>query len=226
MRLDSLDQRTKEVVSKLQSVANDLRVNIGVALKWQQEESDIEYTQNLLDLEIDVEEKAGAVLLLLEENWRKDFERGVSEAVSDGLSMVFGEDLEFLVESGVRAGQSAVKFSLLTPNGPVDIVNAEGGSLAQVCGFLLRVILLLAFQPPMRRIVVLDEAFSGVSEDNVPQLGALLREIVDETGIQIILVTHDPRFGEQADTVYEVERATGAKTATVTRLKGKKDLAA
>lgn len=223
--MESLAPRAKQIARKLQDASIELSKRIAVGESLLQRGALLEAEIAALTEEAALEEQVGAILLLLEENWRKDFERGVSAAVSEGLTMVFDEELEFRIRGGVRAGQSAVSFELMTPNGPVDIVKAEGGSLAQVCGFLLRVILLLAFQPPLRRIVVLDEAFSGVSESNVPQLGALLREIVDETGVQIILVTHDPRFGEQADTVYEVERAPGAKTASVTRLKSKKDLA-
>lgn len=167
---------------------------------------------------IETHEKAQVVLLALEEAWRKDFEKSVETVVSEGIRLVFGdEDLEFKVVTSIKAGSSAVEFELETADGTVqNIMESEGTSIAEVVSFLLRVLLILAHKPALRKVIILDEPFKGVSAKNMPAFQQLLRKIVDESGIQVIMVTHDMSHLEYADVVYEVTKPTKGP-ATVRR---------
>ncbi len=53
-------------------------------------------------------------------------------------------------------------------------------------------------------------------------LAALIRQLCDETGVQIILLTHDPAFADSADVVYEVTQAKGK--SHYERVKSKRDV--
>ena len=78
--------------------------------------------------------------------------------------------------------------------------------MVAVVGFLLRVTLVLLTQPEDRRLLVLDETFAHVSEEYLPAVSGFLRDLVEETGLQIIMVTHQPELASAADKVYRVSQ--------------------
>jgi ABC-type lipoprotein export system ATPase subunit len=55
----------------------------------------------------------------------------------------------------------------------------------------------------------LDETFAHVSSEYLEPMGQFLREVVDKTGVQIIMVTHQPELAEYADTVYRFSNKDG-----------------
>ena len=163
--------------------------------------------------ELELEEKAQQVLLALEEVWRKDFERNIEEIITEGIQLVFGDDLDFVVETKVERGASAIEFFIERNESTIDI-DSDGGSMVQVVSFILRLILIKAHRPQLRQFVAIDEAFNGVDENHMPAVGSLLRKMVDESRVQILFVTHNPVFIEYADVVYEIEKIKGIGKAT------------
>lgn len=156
-----------------------------------------------------VQEKAQAILLKLEEVWRKDFEKGIEQVVTEGVELVFGKGSAFHIDTQQRAGASAITFEIETPQALTEIHEAEGGSLVQVVSFLLRLILVKASVPPLRQVIILDEPFEGVHAENVPLVALLVRKMVDESQIQVIMVTQNEKYMEYADKVYDVTKTKG-----------------
>jgi len=155
---------------------------------------------------LELEEAALSVLLQLEEIWRKDFEKNIEQIISEGIKLVFGEHLNFVITTKIERNSSAVYFTIETGDTETSI-SAEGGSLIQIVSFLLRIIPIKVFKPALRFIIILDEAFTGLDEENVPATALLLRKTADD-GIQIIFVTHNRTYIEYADIVYEVSKGT------------------
>ena len=199
MNLTNLDDRAVEFQSRVD------RLRGQVSLVETQVDSHAAEL-NMLTLNLDRESSALGVLQAIEQAWSKGFEQTLAETVSEGLSLVFGEPLALQVTSEFQRGQSAVTFSLLQhDNEATDIMEAEGGSVVNVASFLLRVLLLMAIRPSLRKTIILDEPFTGISMEHIPAAAKLLRKLVDESGLQIIMVTHEPALAEQADVVYEVD---------------------
>lgn len=171
--------------------------------------------------DVEILELTQQLALALEDAWRKGFEDNVATIVSEGLELVFGDAMKFKINSETKNGASAVTFTLETVNGETSIMNAEGGSVVQVASFLLELLAILAYRPAMRKTLLLDEAFGGVSQENIPAVAQLMRKLIDESGQQIILVTHERAFMDVADVVYEAKRTDGVTTFTC--LKGKRD---
>jgi ABC-type lipoprotein export system ATPase subunit len=82
-----------------------------------------------------------------------------------------------------------------------------------VVSFLLREILVKAATPPMRQTIMLDEAFEGVHAENVPLVALLVSKMVEDSGIQIIMVTQNPVYTEYADAVYDITKKLGVASA-------------
>ena len=99
------------------------------------------------------------------------------------------------------------------PNGKVvdtDVMDARGGGLAATVGFLLRlVVMLLKTDSKTDNFMVLDETFAMVSAEYLEGLREFIRKIVDKTGVQILMVTHQPEFAELADKVYRLSTVDG-----------------
>lgn len=157
-----------------------------------------------LSEEVEILELTQALALALEGEWRKTFEASLEEVVSDGLTLVMEEDHYLHIKSGVKNGASAVSFSIETPRGETGVMDCVGGSVVQITSFLLRLMVTLAHRPELRRVILLDEAFGGLSEERVPLLAQLLRRLVLNTGIQIIMVTQDRNYADSADVVIDV----------------------
>lgn len=168
----------------------------------------VQYRSALLELQ-----QALQVFQVLEGTWHRSFENKLAGLISRGLSLVFNEPLRFVLETKQRGDMSTMDFKLVQMVGDdelvTDIMGAKGGGVVAVVSFLLRVLILLASKPPLRPVMILDENFAMVSQEYVPNLAKLLRQLVDETGVQIILVTHEPLFGEHADVMYEVTQKNG-----------------
>lgn len=202
-----LSNRAERVAREITRLSNLQRERVAVVTRLKQQLTGHERKEQELESSIEVYEKAQAVLLALEESWRKNFERSVERIVTEGIQLVFGDDLDFKVVTSVKAGASAVEFELETPDGIIDnLLDAEGRSVAEVVSFLLRILLILSFRPQLRKVIILDEPFGGISSKRMPAFQQLLRKMVTETGIQVIMVTHDMSHLEYADIVYEVTK--------------------
>lgn len=160
-------------------------------------------------------DKAGIVLNSIGEERQLKAQDTIEQLVTRGLQQIFDDSLSFHIVQTVKAKAANVDFvvrTTLADGGIVDtpVMDARGGGLAATIGFLLRVvILLLKNGRDQDNILILDETFAHVSDEYLEGVGEFLRELVDKTGIQIVMVTHQPVFGEYADAVYKFTAVNG-----------------
>lgn len=148
--------------------------------------------------------KVLAVLRGLEAAWRERIEGGIASIISHGLSVVFGEPIEVVLETTTFRDTTSMEI-LIRQNGALSsVLDAKGGSLVQVLGFLWRLFLTVTAQPPLARVLVLDEPFAMVSEEYRPALAELLRELSTRLGVQFLIITHEKELTDAADVAYEV----------------------
>ena len=138
----------------------------------------------------------------------------IEELVTRGLRMIFDDTLSFHIVQTVRGKTAVVEFVVRTTLGnsviETPVMDARGGGLAAVIGFLLRLVVMLMGQDTKAaNLLVLDETFAHVSAEYLDTLGQFLREVVDRTGVQIVMVTHQPEFGQYADRVYHFTTENG-----------------
>lgn len=102
---------------------------------------------------------------------------------------IFREPYTFRIVFDRKRGKTEARLLFLRDGLEVDPV--ECGGVLQVGAFALRVAALVLTQPPMRRILLLDEPFSQVSEGYRHRIKSLIKSLSRELGIQFIVVTHD-----------------------------------
>ncbi len=161
-------------------------------------------------------EEAVAFLNSFADERQTKVQKRIEALVTHGVQTIFGDEMTFHVNSEQRANRTEVNFSLRSQMGEqvveTPILDARGGGVAAVIGFLLRLIVKLLREE--RPLLVLDETFAQLSAEYEPRLAEFLRELVDRTGVQIIMVTHSTAFTDSADVVYRFGHKKG-KTVVV-----------
>lgn len=131
----------------------------------------------------------------------------IEELVTRGLQTIFDDSLSFHIVQSTSGKAVTVNFVMRTTLErdviETPVLEARGGGVAATIGFLLRlVVMLLSKGTRSENLLVLDETFAHVSAEYLPAVVDFLQEVVDKTGIQILMVTHQPEFTEGADKVY------------------------
>lgn len=79
----------------------------------------------------------------------------------------------------------------------------NGFGLKTIIGFVLQVYFILYHkQAP---ILFIDEALSALSTQYIPFLHSLIHNLAEEYNFEFILISHDPRFNDIADRIFEVQ---------------------
>ena len=128
--------------------------------------------------------------------------RRVVEIVNMALDSVFnGQGIVFDIVSSVKRGVPVYELKL-SQNGVEGSLNSFGGGVLSVVSVVLKVMLnVMAKRSP---IICLDETLSGLSEEYIPAMSALLRDICNRFGIYLILVTHQRKFLSCCDYAFKV----------------------
>lgn len=175
-----------------------------------------ELSQEVSTLTQEIEDLAKVTALLnsIGEERQLAAQQSIEDLVTRGLRMIFDDSLSFHIVQSVKGKAQVVDFTVRTTIGEsvvdTSVMDGRGGGLAAVIGFLLRlVVMLLDHSHRDGSILVLDETFAHVSAEYLEPLGQFLREVVDRTGVQIVMVTHQPEFAEFADNVYNFSSVDG-----------------
>lgn len=136
----------------------------------------------------------------------------IEAIVSTGLRTIFGEDLTLRLVTRQVGRRPELDFVLVSQNGAetleTSILDARGGGVAAVAGFLIQAVLVL-LTPGLRPVLFLDEVFAQVSTEYLPPLSAFIKELTDRTALQVVLVTHSDEFREDADRQYRFFQVEG-----------------
>lgn len=169
--------------------------------------------------DINVYDRVTALLNSLGEERQMKAQATIESLVTRGLQTIFDDTLSFHIIQTVRAKQANVEFvvrsTLAETVVDTPILEARGGGLVATIGFLLRVVvMLLRDGQRSENVLILDETFAHVSNEYVPGVAQFLREIVDKTGIQVLMVTHQDEFTEYADKIYRFRLQDGRTEVT------------
>lgn len=176
-------------------------------------QAEVVETQALL---LQVEQAVGVIQKLGDER-AAAAQRQIEALVTHGLQTIFGSELSFHLVQEQKRGNAHLDFVVRSslPDGSVvdtPVLDARGGGVAAVVGFLLRLVVLLLTPSRQAPVLFLDESFAQLSEDYEPRLAEFLRELVDKTPIQIVMVTHSHSYSEFADVVYRLDLEADGRT--------------
>jgi DNA repair exonuclease SbcCD ATPase subunit len=150
----------------------------------------------------DALEKVVGFLNSFADSRQAEVQSKVEALVTHGLQTVFDDSLSFHVVSETKARRVETRFVVRSKMGDevveTSILDARGGGVAAVAGFLLRLIVLL-LRPGVRPFLVIDESFSQLSAEYEPRMADFLKELSEKTPVQMLLITHSSEFEAVAD---------------------------
>jgi DNA repair exonuclease SbcCD ATPase subunit len=123
-------------------------------------------------------------------------QKRIGYVVTRCLQAVFGDQaLKFLLVLEPKRGQTEVRGVLVDAEGhELDPLQSCGGGILDVAAFGLRLACLMLQRPQPAKVLILDEPFRFVSSHYRSNVRALLSELSQEMGVQIIMVTHIEEF--------------------------------
>lgn len=132
----------------------------------------------------------------------------IQDLVSYGLKTIFF-DRNYSLELEVRdlRGSKALEFKLVEelPDGTFITSPFEdgiGGGIKSVVGLILQIYHIQYYN--LYPALFMDEALSNISSQYIPTTMEFLKQMSDKKGFKFILVTHDQRLIDYADTIYTV----------------------
>lgn len=133
----------------------------------------------------------------------------VEDVITYGLKLVFDQNIELKVLSDVASNQAVADMELVVDGHPRDIIESEGGAVADLVSVLARWVVLL--RGDRRKVLVLDEPFRCVDNGKVDLILKLLVELSETLHTQVLMVSHHQGFmdRELVKRCYLVEKKAG-----------------
>jgi hypothetical protein len=165
---------------------------------------------DLIKKEIDILTKTSAVLKHLLDTMIKDEISKMAGLITYGLKTVF-DDQNLIFVPKIKKKNEKIHIELKTENNGVEgEFKSFGGSVAVVESFLLRILCML--KKKFARLMILDETFSAVGNspgsDYIGNTCKLISELCKKLGMDILLVTWQEEFKNNADHVYVVKKSS------------------
>ncbi len=194
------------------TLASDLRTLRGTFAEWRGQEAHIQQTLatakaglKTAEERVAVLEPAQEVLERLEETWAGQYEKKLGAIGSMGLNAVFPRNhYEVLLEHTTKRGTANLDIILVKDDKRVRLKGGSGGSIVQLLAYLLRHLTTVSPHPPLRLLEVLDEPFSMIAQAQRPALCALMRDITERLGFQLLFSSHEDELLDAADTALHV----------------------
>lgn len=165
-------------------------------------------TLSVANHRIEVRGKALLILEAVATSAQKTIRDLIDAPVTAALQTVYEDgSLSFRTEIERVGDRMEVDFKIFRSGEetPGPVLDSEGGGLADIISFTMRVCLfrLLGGRGPL----VLDEPFRHVSGQALPRAGEFARQVADSMGIQMVMVTHSPVLASEAvNTIQLVSR--------------------
>lgn len=133
--------------------------------------------------------------------------QAVKSLISKGFQAIF-YDLDLSFEADILSKHNRVWIDFFIRHGQPDDplshrgkpLDSFGGGPSSVASLVLRIITLLKLK--RYPLLVLDEALGAVSDEYTERTGMFLNKLADETGIDILLVTHKAAYLDHANQAY------------------------
>lgn len=206
----------------LTELKEQLQIKKGVRQRIQEELATKKSTLKQLQTELYSCEQAQVIIQHVAKETQAQLEYKISELVSLGLSAIFDNPYELVLEYEIKRGKTEASLLFKRGGNISRPMFVSGGGPLDVAAFGLRVAIWSLKQPRLRNTIILDEPTKHLSKGkNVysEKFGKLLSELSKKLGLQFIIVTHDDNIAKHADRVFfnEMDWSTGISKVEMLR---------
>ena len=128
----------------------------------------------------------------------------LKELINSALKFIFfDKNYEILIELDDKRGTKTLSFKLRDVDNDfeVSLKNGCGNGVRSVVSAILNI---FALVNKGKRVLIVDEKYSHVSVEYLPNFFTFLTKLCSEKDLIVILVTHDPRMTSYPEKVYRV----------------------
>lgn len=119
----------------------------------------------------------------------------IEGVVSKCLEAVFGNQYGFKINFERKRGRTEANLMLLKDGHEIeDALNADSGGVVDVAALALRLACIVLAKPALKRIIIMDEPFRNLDQENREAIRILLEELSLDFKVQFIIVTHEHAF--------------------------------
>ncbi len=118
--------------------------------------------------------------------------RSIASIVQRCLTAVYDDQYRFEIAFVERRGKTEAVLQFVKLDGTVidEPLDGDSGGVIEVAAFGARLANLLLARPVLRRILILDEAFSQVKKHRLSRIRQMVVTLAEELGVQFVIVTH------------------------------------
>ncbi len=99
-----------------------------------------------------------------------------------------------------------MKFVVEHDGNEGDPLQSFGGGAACVISLVLRLAVMARLD--MGNVLLLDESMAALANAYVPNAGQFMKQLAEQTGINILMVTHNPEFLRLSHLAYEAHASS------------------
>lgn len=142
---------------------------------------------------------------------RREIEESIEQVVTSALQAILGPQYRFEIEYLTTKNSVSAQFLISTPFGKDDFLlsdplTANGGSICDILSFALRIAILELYTPKIEGPIIFDESGRFISKEYRLNTSEFLLRISEDTNRQIIFITHEPDFMENAHRIFKVTK--------------------
>lgn len=136
-------------------------------------------------------QEAQKVLQMVAQAVQQQAHERISGVVTRCLQAVFPDDpYEFKIVFEQKRNRTEARLVFLRAGHEVDPLTASGGGAVDVAAFALRVSCIMLSQPPVRKVLFMDEPFRFVSVRYRERVKAMLEALSKDLKMQFVYSTH------------------------------------
>jgi len=186
----------------LRNKINEMKIERSTLIKISKENN---IKKETLKKDIVDHAKARELLLGVLLNIQDDFSKKVEALVTKAIKIVFFyRDFEFKLLFEEKRNNIECRPVIMEDGIEYTPKDDLGGSILDIIGFALRVVLITLEEPKKRLFIALDEPFRWLGDLRL-RAGQMVAEICKGLGLQMLFVTHDKDLVSIADTVYHIK---------------------
>lgn len=165
--------------------------------------------QNTLDCKEAVKQKtihlahATEVLLIIQQvakQTQQEFGIEISKLISMAMNYVFENPYQLEIDFVERRERTEADIYFVRDDEWINPMDSSGGGTVDMACFTLQITFLFLWikyvNPNIQRLLLLDEPLRFLSKAYLPRASALIRELSDTLGLQIIMITHLEELAE------------------------------
>lgn len=164
-----------------------------------------------LDHDKEIYSKAVELLTVVQKVSQEKIKEGFEGLITHALHYVFENDTSFELAFSRRGNLQELDFNIKKPGfvEAYDMLDTNSGGVINIVSSTLRLVLMEINTPKIEGFLLLDEPFTGVSEDGENYLERakdFIQEIHEKLNRQIIIISHEKIYAESDYNIIEIKK--------------------